>query len=80
MAVKRMRCHKCRSGFLRMKVNIFADVSVMNRSLHKAGIRDKDVRIEGVDWDRMWYCTNANCGFIERYKPERKTEEEEQRR
>jgi len=66
--MRQTRCRNCGRGFLRQKVNIFADVSLLNRRLSKTGIRDPDVRIEGVDWDRIIYCTNARCGFIERRK------------
>jgi hypothetical protein len=61
----RPRCPSCRQPGLRQRVSLFVDCPAEHRSLGKAALRRRDVRIEGTDWPlARLYC--PRCGWAER--------------
>lgn len=60
-----MKCPKCKRVFLRQQVNVFVDCDSRCHNLSKSGIRNADVKIQGVGWNMATiYCPRANCGYI----------------
>jgi hypothetical protein len=52
-----MRCPKCKKGGVRQQVGVIVECSADRHSLDKKGIRNKDVKILGVEWAlATWFC------------------------